>query len=192
MQPLVLRDVAARSALQALVSAWFVGEYLLQRRVRRQSPQRSDWTYHAVVGAVLAAFAAAFGVARLPTAIGGGWWLVGAGLGLLVVGVALRLWAMVVLGRFFTFRVSIQEGHRVVTGGPYRLVRHPGYTGLLLACLGLGIALANWLSLAVLALLPLAAIVVRIRVEERELLGALGDDYRAFAAGKARLLPFVW
>jgi protein-S-isoprenylcysteine O-methyltransferase Ste14 len=63
-------------------------------------------------------------------------------------GLALRLWAVLSLGRFFKVTVSIQEGHRVIRSGPYRLVRHPSYSGLLIALLGLGLALETWLGLA--------------------------------------------
>src|SRR5436305_13982387 len=96
------------------------------------------------------------------------------------------------LGRFSPFRVACQDEHRVIDAGPYRVVRHPSYSGLLVACLGLGIAFANWLSLSVLVVLPLAGILVRIRIEERALTAALGAEYRRYAERTARLVPGVW
>jgi protein-S-isoprenylcysteine O-methyltransferase Ste14 len=80
----------------------------------------------------------------------------------------------------------------VITAGPYRVLRHPSYTGLLLAFIGVGLAAANWISLAATFLLPLAAILWRIRAEERALLTVLGDRYIAYAAIHKRLIPLTW
>jgi len=191
--PLLLHNAAAHAALGVLLVAWSVGESILQRRVRRQSHAAFDWTYYAVVASLVLGIVLGFRLADVhATTVDGGWWFVVFGLAIFCAGVAFRFWAMLVLGRFFTFRVSIQEGHRVVATGPYRFVRHPGYTGLLLACVGLGIACSNALSLAVMILLPLAGILVRIRVEERALNRALGDAYVTYARGKARLIPGIW
>ena len=111
---------------------------------------------------------------------------------LLVAGILLRGFAIRTLGRFFTGSVSVQERHRVVDSGPYRFVRHPSYTGVLLALVGLRISLDDWLSVLVLAFLPLTGILVRIRHEESVLAEALGDEYRDYAARRRRLVPGVW
>jgi protein-S-isoprenylcysteine O-methyltransferase Ste14 len=58
--------------------------------------------------------------------------------------------------------------------------------------IGVGVALGNWLSLALCVLLPLAAYVARIRVEERALEEALGDAYRHYEEETARLVPGIW
>ena len=127
-----------------------------------------------------------------PAVLGGGWAPVAAGLTVLAAGVALRTWAILTLGRLFKFVVVIQEGHRVVASGPYRLLRHPSYTGGLLAFLGVGIALDSWLSVLALVLFPLLAILVRIHVEEAELATALGPEYTRYASRTHRLVPGLW
>ena len=71
------------------------------------------------------------------------------------------------LGRFFKFTVVVQADHQVVDTGPYRLIRHPSYTGLLMIELGLGIALGTWLSIPACLLPPLIAFAVRLVTEER-------------------------
>lgn len=118
----------------------------------------------------------------------------GYALGVLVflAGLGLRWYAIIYLGRFFTVDVAIAEDHRVVDSGPYRLVRHPSYTGALMAFLGIGICLGNWVSLAV-ATLPIAvAFMWRIHVEEAALAGALGERYAEYARRTKRLLPWVY
>jgi protein-S-isoprenylcysteine O-methyltransferase Ste14 len=114
------------------------------------------------------------------------------GVVLMVLGIALRAWSVIVLGRNFTVYVQVREEQPVVDTGPYRLLRHPSYTGLLLVCLGIGLALGNWLALVVVVVVPTVAILVRIRVEERALLAGIGEPYRRFAATRKRLIPWVW
>jgi protein-S-isoprenylcysteine O-methyltransferase Ste14 len=120
------------------------------------------------------------------------WALFGVGVGMIVVGAAVRLWAILTLGRWFTYDVRVTEGQVVIDTGPYRWVRHPSYTGILLVLLGIGLALGNWLALVVIAVLPTTGLVRRIVVEEAALSGTIGEPYERYAAGKQRLFPGVW
>jgi protein-S-isoprenylcysteine O-methyltransferase Ste14 len=115
-----------------------------------------------------------------------------AGLVVMWLGLALRVWAIASLGSGFRTTVEVEPGQPVVSSGPYRWIRHPSYTGLLLIVAGLGAALGNWLSLVACLVLPVPAIVWRIRVEEAELDRVLGDAYRSYRAGRARLIPRLW
>jgi protein-S-isoprenylcysteine O-methyltransferase Ste14 len=193
-QPLLLQDDAAWIALLVLAGSWLATEVALQLRVRRRGARtHADWTLYLGGGsiAVATALAVAFAWVRA-TRLGFGYWPVAVGLALYAVGVALRLWAVLTLGRVFTLGAGTQGGHYVVSDGPYRIVRHPSYAGLLIACLGLGVALANGLSVAALALIPLPAVLARIRVEERALVATLGAKYRSYARSRARLVPGIW
>jgi protein-S-isoprenylcysteine O-methyltransferase len=114
------------------------------------------------------------------------------GLLLFIGGIVLRWYSIFYLGRFFTVDVAIASEHQVVDSGPYRLIRHPSYTGALIAFVGFGLCLGNWLSLLLTTLPISAAFLWRIRVEERALLEALGDDYRAYMRRTKQLLPFVY
>src|SRR5579885_1724080 len=89
------------------------------------------------------------------------------GMVLLVLGIALRQYAVRTLGKYFTLTISIQENHQIVEHGPYRWVRHPSYSGILLAVCGVGVILTNWASLLILVMSLLASILYRIPVEER-------------------------
>jgi protein-S-isoprenylcysteine O-methyltransferase Ste14 len=125
-------------------------------------------------------------------AIGHGATAFAVGMALLAAGIALRVWSFRVLGQYFTFTVMVGPDQPVVTRGPYRVLRHPGYAGGLLAIAGIGVVNGNWAGLASVVLLWLALIVWRIHVEENALLTALGGRYRAYAAHHKRLVPLVW
>ena len=86
----------------------------------------------------------------------------------------------------------MQQGHRVVDTGPYRVLRHPSYTGILVTLLGMGIALDSWASVAVAFLLPLAGILRRIGEEEQVLRRELGEPYRDYSRRTSRLVPGIW
>jgi protein-S-isoprenylcysteine O-methyltransferase len=118
------------------------------------------------------------------------WWDVGAVL--FFTGLALRWYAILYLGRFFTVDVAIASDHRVIDTGPYRYIRHPSYTGVLMAFVGLGLCLGNWASLAVLALGTVPVFLWRIRVEEAALALALGDTYREYMRRTRRLIPVLY
>lgn len=117
------------------------------------------------------------------------WWL---GLPFVWSGIVIRLWSFQTLGTYFTFTVQTSEDQPVISGGPYRIVRHPGYTGLLLALTGFGFFLGNWAAALCLAAIVAAGLVYRIRVEEGALLQALGDRYLDYAASRKRLAPLIW
>jgi protein-S-isoprenylcysteine O-methyltransferase Ste14 len=107
-------------------------------------------------------------------------------------GIALAMGAMVV-NRFFSpvVRIQAERGHRLITEGPYRVVRHPGYAGMLLSFLGSGLALGSWWSLV--PLIPAAVLILRRTILEdrylcEHLVGYVGYAERV----RYRLLPGVW
>jgi protein-S-isoprenylcysteine O-methyltransferase len=114
------------------------------------------------------------------------------GVVLFVAGLLLRWWSIVKLGRFFTVDVTIAKDHELVDSGPYRLLRHPSYTGLLMAFLGFALRLGNWAAALVLFVPISAAFLYRIHVEEDALRAALGEGYAAYSRRSKRLVPFVY
>lgn len=114
------------------------------------------------------------------------------GLSSFCLGIAVRTWAIVALGRLFTVDVAILEGHRLVVTGPYRWLRHPSYSGVMAAVLGLGILSGHLLALACITTTALFALVRRIRVEERALAEAFGPAWEAHRARTWNLVPFLW
>ncbi len=115
-----------------------------------------------------------------------------AGLVVIWLGLAVRIWAVLALGRSFSTFIQVKGDQIVVTHGPYRWVRHPSYTGLLLIGLGFGVGTANWLSTGICAVVPLLGLLPRIAVEEAELVRVLGQQYRNYQQKTHRLMPGVW
>jgi protein-S-isoprenylcysteine O-methyltransferase len=195
VEPLISRSPLAAALLWGSIGLWFLSGVRCLRR-GSASEQRDDrgtavLVTAVVVGAIAVGYTLAVAVrgAAIPDA---GWLTLVPGLVLLWTGVAIGEWAAAVLGRFYRPVVAIQENHQVVSAGPYRVVRHPLYAGVLVTMAGIGLGFGNWLSLAACIVLPLVAYLRRIAVEERVLEAALGDAYRRYAQGRARLVPYVW
>lgn len=112
--------------------------------------------------------------------------------GILVAGIALRWWAIHCLGKFFTVDVAVHKNHKVINTGPYMLLRHPSYTGLLLQILAVAIAYQNLISVMMIMVPTTYVLMRRIRHEERILKRALGMEYRLYSQKTYSLLPFVY
>jgi len=117
--------------------------------------------------------------------------LTAVGAALIVGGFALRMVALRTLKQFFTVNVAIHSDQRIIQHGIYAYVRHPAYTGVLLSMLGFGLGLGSWASVGCMLFFPALAIAYRIRVEERALLEAFGEEYAAYARRVRRLVPGV-
>lgn len=115
-----------------------------------------------------------------------------AGCTLMAAGMPLRWWSVRTLAQFFTIDVAIREGHRLIRSGPYRLLRHPSYTGALMTFWGFGLGLGSWPALPVIIVPVTAAFLWRIRIEERVLADAFSAEYPAYARDTKRLIPHVW
>ncbi|CAG4903102.1 methyltransferase family protein [Paraburkholderia saeva] len=109
-----------------------------------------------------------------------------------IAGALLRAWAVAELGRFFTWHVRVQTGQQVISTGPYRLMRHPSYTGAWFLYTGLLIAMHAPVAAAFAGVLLLAAFVRRIRYEEGLMLQTFGAQYVTYCGRVKRLVPFIW
>ncbi len=111
---------------------------------------------------------------------------------LIITGIGIRWWAIVTLGRFFSVDIALQEHHQIVQNGPYRWIRHPAYTGLLIIFLGVGIAFNSWLSLVLIVAPITVFFLYRIRIEEEALSEELGQAYLEYCKTTKRLLPGIF
>jgi protein-S-isoprenylcysteine O-methyltransferase Ste14 len=193
----VVRD-ALGLAITVVLYGWAAAEVALQTRqfLRRGTTERSERrTLVATIVLVAGGMALAKPIAHATSALSYPADSSGVRAAVLVVGVvgiALRLWAITSLGRFFRGTVHIQSDHEVVRSGPYHWVRHPSYSGALLAAFAFEVLLGNVLAWLVAAACCVAASAYRIRVEERMLSESLGTAYTTYAADTRRLIPGIW
>jgi len=198
MQPLIAQSHFHLAMFYAALFVCFAPEWLgaffqrVEKGARVRDRGSHVWIFLAVGMGVVAGF---FLVnANFPgTTLARGqrlqFWI---GIALMAVGLAFRWYAIRVLGKFFTRTVATRAGQYVVETGPYRLIRHPSYSGSLLMFLGMGIAMTNWAAL--LAIMAGAGIgyAYRVRVEERALCADLGQPYRDYMLRTKRFIPHLW
>lgn len=113
------------------------------------------------------------------------------GLGIIVLGILLRIWAVSTLGKFFTVDVTIRQDHQLVKHGFYKYFRHPSYTASLLTFFGFGMSLNNWYSLLIVVFAVIVVFTMRIRIEEKALTAQFGDQYLQYKKDAWGLLPFM-
>jgi protein-S-isoprenylcysteine O-methyltransferase Ste14 len=111
---------------------------------------------------------------------------------LILLGVALRWYAIWTLGRYFTRDVAVSVDQQVVQDGPYRLIRHPAYSGTLLTMLGVGLAMTNWASLVALLICVFLGHFHRVNIEEKALIHTIGQPYLDYMRRTRRFIPLVF
>ncbi|MGA2563521.1 MAG: isoprenylcysteine carboxylmethyltransferase family protein [Steroidobacteraceae bacterium] len=123
--------------------------------------------------------------------ISGGWTRYWIAVALVVAGLSFSVWARRVLGGNWSGTVSVKVDHELVQTGPYRRIRHPIYTGLLLAVFGSGLAAGRLYGVAAFLLVALA-LWWRQRVEERWMAAEFGERYERYRRSSWALVPFVF
>jgi protein-S-isoprenylcysteine O-methyltransferase Ste14 len=176
---------------------YLISELLLTvtRRSRSQTGTRQDRSTLGVLWLVIMASVAAgvFVAGYWPeAALPNGRIFAFAGVVLFVAGLLLRWWAIIVLGRFFTVDVTIESDHELVGRGPFRVLRHPSYAGVLLAFVGFALSLQNWAAFLSILVPIFMAFIHRMNVEEKALSRALGSSYADYMRHTKRLVPFVY
>lgn len=115
-----------------------------------------------------------------------------AGLLIFVAGLALRWYAIRYLGRWFTVNVAIADDQPLIQTGPYSLVRHPSYTGALMAFLGFALCLGNLAALVLVVAASVGVFSWRIHIEEKVLAQAFGQRWQDYCARTKRLIPAIY
>ncbi|AKJ29753.1 protein-S-isoprenylcysteine methyltransferase [Caldimonas brevitalea] len=178
---------ALLAGLAFVYVVWILSEFRITASAKSQDTRTDGATCEAYATARFITMACAFGFESIWSSTGA--WLP-IGLSLFAAGIGLRAWAIRTLGQAYSHRVRTPDGEAIVDTGPYRVLRHPAYAGMLLAHVGVLVLCFNGWLLAALCGVFVPALVCRIRVEEAHLLQM--PAYRAFAAGRARLAPGVW
>ena len=180
----------------ATYALWIVPELMIARRRPEPDAQKADrGSKLVVVGAVFIGISLGFIAAdTVPSLFVGTHWKTVFALGIAVWlgGIFLRLYSIRILGRFFTTDVAISRNHRIVEQGPYRWLRHPSYLGGLLAQVGFGMTMTNWLAMFLPVCCLATAYAYRIPIEEQALVRGLGSDYSDYMRRTWRLIPYVF
>jgi protein-S-isoprenylcysteine O-methyltransferase Ste14 len=115
-----------------------------------------------------------------------------AGIVAMCSGFLLRHWSISILGKYFRTTVELEKDHKVVQTGPFRYIRHPSYSGMILFCIGYGLVAQNWLSLIAAVLFPTVSLLYRIKTEEAALVQGLGIEYQQYQQNTKKLIPMLW
>lgn len=118
-------------------------------------------------------------------------WIAWSGIALTCAGVAVAIWARYSIGQYWSARVTLKEGHRVIRSGPYEWVRHPIYTGMLLAAMGTALVIGEWRGVLAVAVMWAAHSHKALR-EEKLLTTELGEEYVSYRRNTGFLFPRLW
>ena len=184
----------AQVAFAILFIVFWCSEAVIASRLRARGGDRSDDRGSLRVLAIVFPLAWWVGIAliRVPHVSFASARIFDVGLILMAAGQLLRWWSIATLGRLFTVTVTIREDHHLIEKGPYRLVRHPSYTAILLVHAGAGLCFGNVLTLGVLTIPIAAALFYRMHVEEQVLVHELGPSYLEYMTRTSRLIPLIY
>lgn len=172
----------------------YVPEFFLNSRSRKSSDTQDAGSFllimlvqgMAIGGGFAIAFAGRFGVLAHQR-----FWFA-FGLAVMISGRLLRRHCLKMLGQSFTAVVVVRPEQQIVQRGAYRWVRHPSYTAGVLLFSGTMLALANWLSVAIVLATAALVYLYRVRIEERALIQTLGEPYRAYMQQTRRFVPWLF
>jgi protein-S-isoprenylcysteine O-methyltransferase Ste14 len=118
-------------------------------------------------------------------------WIVWSGIALTALGVTVAIWARYSIGQYWSARVTLKEGHRVIRSGPYAWVRHPIYTGMLLGAMGTAVVVGEWRGVVAVVIIFVAHSYKALR-EEALLTRELGEEYVSYRQSTGFLFPRLW
>ena len=173
----------------AWLAYWFAAAQDVKPARRRESPANRLLTAVLIIpAAVLLAVPGTWlhwlGARFLPDTL----FLYGLGLLMVIVGLAFAVWARAHLGRNWSGTVTVKEDHELIRSGPYGIVRHPIYTGLLLAILGTVVIVGEWRGQFAFCFLAIA-LLLKLRREERFMEDSFPDTYPGYRAQVPALIP---
>jgi len=183
--------------LRAIIAIWCcfeIGLAVHDRIARREAVVRDTGSKALILIAIALGLYLAFRVRGSSLALTPErevWWSYLAGV-FMLLGLATRIHAVIMLRRYFTTTVTLRSEQPLVRSGLYRLIRHPGYLGSLLLFGGLGISMRSWLSVLILMVFVVPAFHYRIRIEEHAMHERFGVEYTKYRRATKRLVPWIY
>jgi protein-S-isoprenylcysteine O-methyltransferase Ste14 len=180
----------------AICTSWVISELaiLILVRSKKNSADRDEgsiiWLNATIYTCVTTGITVGF--LRVGQVHLGGLVVYGAGMVIILLGIVIRWTAILTLRKYFTANVVIQSDHRLITSGIYRLVRHPSYIGSIISFCGLGVAFSNWISFLVLVVPITFVFIKRLKLEERALEDAFGEEYQRYQKSSWALCPWIY
>jgi protein-S-isoprenylcysteine O-methyltransferase Ste14 len=114
------------------------------------------------------------------------------GLLIMLLSLVLRFWSMRVLGEYYTRTLRVTDRQAIVSQGPYRVIRHPGYLGTIFVWIGFALAVGNWIATIIQGILLFGVYGYRIRSEEAMLIDRFRNEYQEYRKRTWRLIPFIY
>jgi protein-S-isoprenylcysteine O-methyltransferase Ste14 len=114
------------------------------------------------------------------------------GMGLIVIGLMIRIHSMLTLKQFFTYSIAKVENHKIIETGLYKFIRHPGYLGQLIIFFGISTSISNWLSILVMMIPITVGYIYRIKMEESFMIEQMGEDYLNYQERTKRIIPLIY
>lgn len=175
---------------------WFITEVFLNRLLRSKSSDRKNADKNSLlliwVTIIATIFIAVWISINVNSVIFRNPALKYLGLGVIIIGIVIRLIAVVSLGKFFTVDVTIRKNHKLKKDGLYKYLRHPSYFASLISFIGFGISLNNWFSLLLTTIAISTVFIIRIRIEEKLLIEQFGPEYIDYKKVTSGLIPFIY
>ena len=198
--PLIYTNAVAAGIFLAACLIWYVPEMIgtikqTARASRKEASVQDRGSMGILIGLQWVGITLNFLLAWLFQAAAISWHrtaLFAIGVTLILLGVALRWYAIWTLRDYFTRDVAVSSDQKVVQNGPYRYIRHPAYSGTFLTMLGVGLAMTNWASLVALLIFVLIGHLYRVSVEEKALSRTIGQPYVEYMHRTKRFIPLLF
>ena len=199
-QGLLAAAIVALAGHLATVPVWILTAItgicfydLARRELTEDAGDATDWIGRAMRGGFLVVLAAGAWDNRDPASVAPYPGLLEmSGVAIILLGVELRRQTARAMGEHFTVKLYVDPEHRLIDGGPFRVLRHPSYAALLVMGVGTAVSVASPLALAATIAVWLPIVLYRIQQEERALEARFGAAYRDYSQRTWRLVPGVF
>lgn len=176
----------------ALAAVWVIEFVLFRNRGTGEGDPVEKRSFLLILAALAGTIATAYFAGEMKVFEPATPWLKTFGILFFAGGVFLRYWGILHLKAQFTRHVTVREGDGIVSSGPYRKLRHPLYTGLLLIAIGMALFFQSILAAVFGGALVGWTLARRMDGEEAMLLREFGEEYREWMKQRARLIPFIY